>query len=72
MKYTFITFIATSLLLFSLSAWSDSTTEEILLTDLSDPDKVELSEYIQGAPPSIDQFKASIDDLLESRVSSGQ
>ena len=30
MKSTFITFIAAGLLLFSLSAWSDSTKEEIL------------------------------------------
>ena len=35
------------------------------LTDLSEPDQVELSVYIKGAQ-SIDQFKASIDDLLES------
>ena len=35
------------------------------LTDLSEPDKVELSVYIRGAG-SIDKFRASIDDLLES------
>jgi protein-disulfide isomerase len=35
------------------------------LTDLSDPDKVEASVYLKGAK-SIDSFKASIDDLLES------
>ena len=35
------------------------------LTDLSDPDKVELSVFIRGAQ-SIDNFKASIDDLLKS------
>lgn len=35
------------------------------LTDLSDPDKVELMVNIRGAQ-SADQFKGSIDDLLES------
>ena len=35
------------------------------LTDLSDPDKVELSVYLKGAKP-IDSFRVSIDDLLES------
>jgi len=35
------------------------------LTDQSDPDKVDLSVFIKGAM-SIDQFQASIDDLLES------
>ena len=35
------------------------------LTDLSEPDKVELSVYLKGAK-AIDSFKASIDDLLES------
>jgi protein-disulfide isomerase len=35
------------------------------LTDLTDPDKVELSVYLKGAKP-IDSFRASIDDLLES------
>jgi protein-disulfide isomerase len=35
------------------------------LTDQSDPDKVELSVFIKGAM-SIDQFQASIDDLLDS------
>jgi len=35
------------------------------LTDLSDPNKVEASVYLKGAK-SIDSFRASIDDLLES------
>ena len=35
------------------------------LTDQGDPDKVDLSVQIKGAQ-SIDKFKASIDDLLES------
>jgi len=35
------------------------------LTDLSDPDEVELSVFIRGAQ-SFDQFQANIDDLLES------
>lgn len=35
------------------------------LTDQSDPDKVELSVFIKGAQ-GIDNFRASIDDLLES------
>ena len=35
------------------------------LTDLTDPDKVELSVYLKGAKP-IDSFRAAIDDLLES------
>jgi protein-disulfide isomerase len=35
------------------------------LTDPSDPDKVNLSVYIKGAQ-SIDNFKASIDELLKS------
>lgn len=35
------------------------------LTDPNDPDKVNLSVYIKGAQ-SIDNFKASIDDLLKS------
>jgi len=35
------------------------------MTDLSDPDKVELSVYLKGAKP-IDSFRASIDDLLKS------
>jgi protein-disulfide isomerase len=35
------------------------------LTDLSDPDKVEMSVFIKGAM-SIDQFQASIDDILDS------
>jgi len=35
------------------------------LTDSSDPDKVDLKVFIRGAQ-SIDQFKASIDDLLDS------
>jgi predicted DsbA family dithiol-disulfide isomerase len=35
------------------------------LTDLSDPDNVKLSVFIRGAQ-SIEQFKATIDDLLES------
>ena len=35
------------------------------LTDLSDPDRVELSVFIKGAQ-SVDQFQASIDDLLDS------
>ena len=35
------------------------------VTDQSDPDKVELSVFIKGAM-SIDNFQASIDDLLDS------
>jgi len=35
------------------------------LTDGNDPDKVELSVYLRGAKP-IDDFRASIDDLLNS------
>jgi protein-disulfide isomerase len=35
------------------------------LTDLTEPDKVELSVYLKGAKP-IDAFRAAIDDLLES------
>ncbi|MFC1797149.1 DsbA family protein [Pseudomonadota bacterium] len=35
------------------------------LTDLSEPDKVELSVYLKGAKP-IDAFRAAIDDLLDS------
>jgi protein-disulfide isomerase len=37
------------------------------LTDPKDPDKVNLSVFISGAQ-SINQFKASIDDLLKSAV----
>lgn len=36
------------------------------LTDPNDPDKVNLTVFIKGAQ-SIDQFRASIDDLLDSR-----
>jgi protein-disulfide isomerase len=35
------------------------------LTDQSDPDKAEMSVFIKGAM-SVDQFQASIDDLLDS------
>lgn len=35
------------------------------LTDPSDPDKVDLTVFIRGAQ-SVDQFRASIDDLLDS------
>jgi protein-disulfide isomerase len=35
------------------------------LTDQSEPDNVELSVYLKGAKP-IDEFRASIDDLLKS------